>query len=242
LEDINKSDNHLCFLRTSKIDSSFRNGFWRFATERFFYLEDISDSFQNIFHFENDNMIFFNVQDYLKIFENFYKIGLVFDNDERCIPGITYFKNKKYISELANYILTNYFNNDMEYLSNFRYNSKNVKSLPIIPDFYLKELKTLNGKITTNYNQYCNLFSEFNSIFDAAAIGQFLYGYDPRNAKNYDDITAGFINESCLFRANDFIYKIEIDDKNRHVPYAYYQKRKIKINNLHMHCKKFKLL
>ena len=42
---------------------------------------------------------------------------------------------------------------------------------------------------------YNENFQEFNSIFDAAAIGQYLGGVDPRNSPGD---TRGFVNETCV--------------------------------------------
>jgi hypothetical protein len=77
-------------------------------------------------------------------------------------------------------------------------------------------------------------YQEFGSIFDAAAIGQFLGGIDPRNGVS----KPGFINESCLFNPGLMTFVWERDAYGRLVPYAIYGSTKARINNLHIHSKK----
>ena len=80
---------------------------------------------------------------------------------------------------------------------------------------------------------YTNHFYLFNSLFDAAAFGQYLGGEDPRNGHS----APGFINESCIFNPSHFTYTWEEDDQGRLVPYAHYKNEKVRINNLHIHSK-----
>ena len=53
LEDIPIQPEHQTFINNTKLDLSFRNGFWRYTTERFYYLHDYAvynnliDIFQN---------------------------------------------------------------------------------------------------------------------------------------------------------------------------------------------------
>ena len=76
-------------------------------------------------------------------------------------------------------------------------------------------------------------FSSFLSIFDGAAIGQFLGGIDPKNGVS----KPGFINESCLFNPSLIKFTWEVDDCDRRVPYASYGNSISRINNLHIHSK-----
>ena len=62
LESIAISPNRKRFIDTSTLDTIFRNGFWKYTTERLFVLEDFcnSNNISEFFHLENDNMIYFN--------------------------------------------------------------------------------------------------------------------------------------------------------------------------------------
>ena len=238
LEYINISDKHKKFNEVTKLDKNFRNGFWKSATERFFYIEDFvyEYSLTNIFHLENDNLIYFDINDKINIFENNYNIGAVFDNDIRCIPSFMYFKDINYISEMTEFILYKNTNNDMESIAMFKKYNINISNLPILPNFYDKEFKSLNGLFTDDKLQYSNNFNLFNSIFDGACIGQYIGGVDPRNQSGD---TRGFINESCIFNVMNFNFVFE-NDNGIMSPFAIIDNNKIKINNLHIHSKNLK--
>jgi hypothetical protein len=78
-------------------------------------------------------------------------------------------------------------------------------------------------------------FDQFGAIFDAAAIGQYLGGVDPRNAGGAD--TAGFINETCIFDPSGYQYRWRTDSQGRRVPCAIDEGREYRVNNLHIHSK-----
>ena len=56
--------------------------------------------------------------------------------------------------------------------------------------------------VDTIINKYNKNFNEFNSIFDTAAIGQYLGGVDSRNISGD---TRGFVNETCVIKYD--VYK-----------------------------------
>jgi len=237
IENIKKTEKHLFFQNNSQLNTTFRGGFWKFATERFFYIEDLMIQYElkNVFHVESDVLIYFDFNDYLSIFDEKYKIAAVFDNDDRCIPSIMYFKNINYISDLNDFINKNKYLNDMEVISLYKKNSNIIDSLPIIPSSY-KEIKTFNGKTSNNPDKFYNNYELFNSIFDGACIGQFIGGIDPIHA---DGGSSGFINKDSLLIPSNFEYIWEIQN-NKKILFAMYNGEKIKINNLHVHCKNLK--
>ena len=79
----------------------------------------------------------------------------------------------------------------------------------------------------------CNI-DLFKSLFDGAAIGQYLGGEDPRNGPN----GSGFVNESCLFHADRLQYEWQQDSEGRWIPFARYQQQLWQVNNLHIHSKR----
>jgi hypothetical protein len=229
------------FNNTTQLNKDFRGGFWKFATERFFLIESVIEAYklENVFHLENDNLIYFNVDDHLKIFEGSYNIAAVFDNDSRCIPSFMYFKNLNSVSDFTSFILTKNGVNDMELLPQYKNETNKVSNLPILPLNYDLPFKSQTELTTINEKQYFNNIDKFNSIFDGAAIGQYLGGIDPRNQGGD---TVGFINESSLFNVSKFDFEFHTDDKNRRIPFLIYKNQKYKINNLHVHCKNLKKL
>jgi hypothetical protein len=216
LVDCNKlSDNN--FNINSQLDKGFRNGFWHFCSLRLFYVYSYIKQYNltNCIHLENDVLTYVNFDDIKSNFKE-NKVYTTFDCDTRVIPGIIYIPNYKSFEPIIN----NYnFNiNDMENLAKF--NESVILPLPIFP--------------IININKFNKLFVDFNMIFDAAAIGQYLGGVDPRN-KSGD--TRGFVNETCIIKYNT--YKFEwIKINNLFIPHLVIDNNKYRICNLHIHSKK----
>jgi hypothetical protein len=221
LEDIPLKPEHEYFKSNSKLDKSFRNGFWRYTSERFFYLYDYVNykNLENIFHIETDNLIYYDFTKHLPIFQS-KLLWATFDSENRCIPGFLYFKNVTILQKLVIF-LNSENNNDMITLSNFKdRNTTQCGYLPIIT------------KYEDIPNKYYNELKNFNCLFDAACVGQYIGGVDARN-KSGD--TTGFINETCVFKCSNV--KIEWKIKNNlKVPYL----NDVPMINLHLHCKNLK--
>ena len=219
IKKINSEDLNINFDKKSKLNKKFRNGFWNYCSKRLFLVYEYIkiNNIQNVIHIENDVLLYSNL-DYN--FEN--KVYLTMDSNNRCIPSIIYIPNYSLLNNLIkNY---DYNKNDMVNMANYYKNNKNiVETLPIINNSIKK-------------SKYNNNFDVFNSIFDGAAIGQYLGGVDPRNKKGN---TIGFINETCVIKYNKYKFKwIEKDGIN--MPYIIIDNKPILINNLHIHCKNLK--
>ena len=104
-----------------------------------------------------------------------------------------------------------------------------------------KWVDTLPIFIENNKNDVTNMitknFKHYNAIFDAAAIGQYLGGIDPRNQAGD---TIGFVNETCVidYSKYTFIWKNKDDLK---YPYIIVNNKEYPIVNLHIHCKNLKI-
>jgi hypothetical protein len=96
-------------------------------------------------------------------------------------------------------------------------------------------LQSLSGDYAADRYFYSTAFDMFRSIFDAAAIGQYLGGIDPRNTS--DSSTIGFINESAVYDPRKLYLETGIDEKGRKCYYARSQMGLWRINNLHIHSK-----
>ena len=199
-----------------KLNSDFRNGFWNNTSKRFFIIYEYMkiNNIKNIIHIENDVLIYNNMNYY---FEE--KIYITMHSSQKCVPGIIYIPNYNLLTKLINNY--DYTKNDMYNLGKFFNENKDiVKTFPIIDD-------------SIDKNIYNENFKQFNSIFDAAAIGQYLGGIDSRN-KNGD--TIGFINQTCEIKYNKYIFKW-IKKDNYYIPHIQIKNNLIPINNLHIHSK-----
>jgi hypothetical protein len=210
------SDNN--FNINSHLDKNFRNGFWHYCSLRLFYVYSYikQNNLQNCIHLENDVLTYVDFKDIIDNFKE-NKVYATFDCNTRVIPGIIYIPNYKSFQP----IIDNYdFNiNDMENLAKF--NESIILPLPIFP--------VINGNIV----KFNKLFFDFNMIFDAAAIGQYLGGIDPRNQSGD---TRGFVNETCVIKYNKYNFEwIKIN--NLFIPHIIINSNKYKICNLHIHSK-----
>ena len=147
------------------------------------------------------------------------KVYATFDCDFRVIPGIMYIPNHDSFEP----IIKNYnFNiNDMENLG--QYNEDVIIPLPIF--------------INCNDSKITKYFSNFNFIFDAAAMGQYLGGVDPKNTPGD---TRGFVNETCLIKYNNFKFNWIINENGLYQPFININGIFVKIINLHIHSKNLK--
>lgn len=237
------SQSHRQFIASSRLDKRSFGGFWTFTSERFFYLEELVRERQltDVFHLENDVMLYVDLARFIPLFHEKYAhmIGATFDSDARCIPGFMYISNQTPLSEFTKEMAALAYagKNDMEMLQKFkdRYHGVYIAHLPIVMPQYSTDcgLRNTLNQITQQPELFSQNFNEFQSIFDAAAIGQYLGGVSPRNGP----AIIGFINESCLFNPSHFAFEWEKDFEGRWIPYCRYNGVKCPINNLHIHCK-----
>ena len=258
IETLTKTLKHKQFIKKSALQHSQKKGnknpakissnkidknFWFYASERFFYLDDYIKQYNksHVFHIENDVMLYVDLEQILPVFKkNYPGIAAIFDCDDRCIPSLVYLANEKSTSRLMQCFVkyAEQGKNDMQILAILRQttNISTINSLPIIMDSYCKKysLKNALGYTVENPTLYSKNITEFQSIFDAAALGQFLGGIDPRNGKS----VPGFINERCIFNPSHLTFKWIVDHMGRKVPYMIFGDEIYRINNLHIHSKK----
>ena len=240
-DNLKRSSLHKQFLQKTP----YKDGLGLYSSERFFYLDELMSQhkLQNVFHLEADVMLYVDLQKLLPFFKARYPgIAATFDNDDRCIPGFVYVSNRKAMHRWASYFAERAPEGHLDmYLTGLFKNSNSSKVidyLPIVMDTYVAKntLKSTVGHTAKNPSLFCNNIQLFQSIFDAAAIGQYLGGGDIMH-----NAPPGFINETCVFNPSYFIYEWKRDEEGRNIPYAIYGNQKFRINNLHIHCKELHL-
>jgi hypothetical protein len=123
--------------------SEFRGGFWISTTARFYYISALMEMFslQNVFHIENDIMLYESTHDLYKYIceyfkmESISKICMVQDSIKRVVPSILFFPNDKCIDNLTQYITcelntSQKFINDMDILGSY----EDKLQLPFLPE------------------------------------------------------------------------------------------------------------
>jgi len=207
-------------------NNSFRNGFWTLTSTRFFYIYEFMKihNIENVIHLENDVLIYYNCDETIKsCLDNNY-LYIPFDTFSRNIASIIYIpKHELFKKVLDNY---DYTQNDMYNFANIQKKTGVIQNFPI----FIKNNNIIDNE---EYNFVTYNFDKFNYIFDAAAIGQYLGGIDPKNDSRN---TVGFINETCIIKFNNYNFEwIIINEIKR--PFIIINDIKYPIFNLHIHSK-----
>lgn len=200
--------------------------------ERFYILYELmlKKDLKDVWFLELDNLVYDDPNNWLEPLKN-YDMAYMIDNENRCCAGIAYFsgydKMDKLLDHFSSYIKTSNDNyiNEMKALYSFYKECKDIK-VYILPSHWDQD-----GDYSSKYDNY-------NEIFDAHAIGVFLFGLDTIH-------TGGKVKKRCKdpwskidYTQNNF--KWIKDDQERNIPYIQKGGDWIKINNLHIHSKTLK--
>ena len=227
LINVSELNEHYNFYNKTHLNKDFRNGFWTFASLRFFYIYSLMEKYNlsNCVHIENDVLLYYNI-DLLENKLNKNYLYIPFDSYTRNIASIMYIPN----SQIFKNILDNYDvkKNDMENFSNIKCKTNLIQNLPIFSNKYINNEEEAF---------VCENYDVFNIIFDAASMGQYLGGVDPRNIQGD---TTGFVNETCVIKYNkyNFIWETHESVKKPFLEFEHnHMIIKIPIFNLHIHSK-----
>jgi len=226
LVSVESLDDPFGFSRRSTQNREFRNGFWHHASARLFVLHSFMANYrvQNVIHLENDVLIYHNCDEVLaQALCNSKQVYMPFDTFERNIASIVYIPDSFVFGEILSHY--DFAKNDMYNFSEIRKKTSLINTFPI---FVPRDGDNDERKFVTNN---WRAFGDF--IFDAAAIGQFVGGVDPRNI--YGD-TRGFVNETCVIKYNDE-GEIFWRQNKPWIRLRRDERREIPIFNLHIHSK-----
>jgi hypothetical protein len=230
----------------NKVYRDYRNKFVEYASlgdrrmlfmrsiERFFLLNNLMSQkkLDDCLFMELDNLIYDNPCNWKnKLDKN--NIGMMYDNDNRLSTGIMYVKNNTVLKPLLNHYI-DYIKKDNGFLSemkaNFYFYKKNRDYLHFLPIHWKDENKP---KLSwENYDSY-------NSIFDSAAIGIFLFGNDMIHTNG--KLLKGIHNKWSKINYTNYNFIWKKDDKGRNRPYILKDNKYILVNNLHIHSKQLHL-
>lgn len=202
--------------------------------ERFFVLYNlmIQQSLSNVFFLELDNLIY---DDPLKWEAQFKEREMcyMFDNYDRCASGICFIKTQtvllKFTEHCIKYITdtdhTNNFMTEMQALDTFWI--QNPGRIQILPTHWPAD--NIPQYTFGNYHRYQN------TIFDAAAIGIYLAGFDPFHTNG--TIITGLKSNWSAIDYTSYTFEWKLDNNGRNIPYIICGNTYIRINNLHIHSK-----
>lgn len=206
------------YLSTCMLDVQFRNGFWRAASLRFFYIYNYvrTHDLRNVFHIEYDNLIYYDFTKLLPVFQT-RPMSCVLDAPLRCVPSFVYWRDADALFDLVLSLLNAGARgeNDMIALARHAHAYPHkVLRLPIVtPDYAGIDAAYSSG------------LAEFGVLFDGAAVGQYIGGVDPRNTSGD---TRGFINETTVFKCD----RVRVTWRNG-APFL----NDVPLVNLHIHSK-----
>jgi len=215
------------------------NDYWCVTATRLFYLNEYCKKFNinNYFHFENDIMIYENIDliesiiNENKLYKN--KIAITRGTNNKIMTGFMYVDNNDVLSDVLEKFV-DYLNtrqelfkygidmvNEMGLLHIYQTkNPDNMVSLPLLPEMYFNDF-----------------FEKFNSVFDPATYGQFLDGtpFEP----GVSIITDSYVGDYIKKNPNTSIKFIKLNDLR--IPFLSVGEELYKINNLHIHSKRLHL-
>jgi hypothetical protein len=223
LIDSNTLNDRYNYASKTTLNKTFRNGFWYLTSMRFFYIYEFMKQYniEDVIHLENDVLIYYNCDEIINKFDKKY-IYIPFDSYKRNIASIMYIPNATVFKKIIdNYDINK---NDMENFSIIKQRTELIQNLPIFIN---------NNSLTIEQKFVSTNSDKFPFIFDAAAIGQYVGGVDPKNSPGN---TVGFINETCVIKYNNYkiIFKI-VDGLNK--PFIIIHDKEYPIFNLHIHSK-----
>lgn len=227
------------FLRISKniVNShTFREGFWLKTLERFFVIEQFMKfkGLDAILHAELDQL-FFGLEDLEARLKLLLKDGLYLPlrDPENAVASIIYIRNPESLTSLLEYAETSLFHNEMRLISDWgNENPSMIFGLPTLASELISYSELGNIEIVES--------DVLDGVFDAAQLGQWVAGIDPRNVsvrnrhvnKFVDTEVSSILPESML---NDLIFKFQEDNNSLFVEYK--ESSQFRLYNLHIHSK-----
>ena len=235
-----------------------KRGFWRFATERFFFIEEfmIAEGGDRVLHLELDNLIFFDPAEIEERMQALYPgMAAPFWNDTMCIPGVVYVGDRKALADLTAYLARRVTAerdsqlrwyrpkfltrvrmglvlNDMNMLAAFRaeYGSDMLNNLPMVPPDYDIE----NSRVPHDYD-YSYGFGELGMVFDGLTFGPAIDGFDPA----HHTAAAGdaLLRDYSYIDSTAFGYdRLDLRDRTA-TPHLTFRGREVRLASVHNHAK-----
>lgn len=220
-------------------DNTFRDGFFIKSYERLFIIEQamINLNLDYIFHAELDQLLFNTDKLLEKLMRTKSKSLFVpYHNEEFVVPSLLFCNNYDSLSSLINFAKEAFgFSNEMQLLSEWsRSDSSSITWLPTLAtSIKQNDLKDI---VRTKLMPV----SELGGIVDAAQIGQWFAGIDPRNVPIIKKPQIGFheVTQTPLLNLDE-LRKIRFDfvNENSELRISFNYSKWVTLYNLHLHSK-----
>lgn len=203
-------------------NKDFRNGFWTYSIQRFYALSWFHAMYpsERIIHFESDILVLPNFP--WHVFEQLESCSWPKFNDASDAASVFFSPSSQCTQELLDTVREHLVKDntltDMTVLS--KIHSSNPEKYPHLP---------------TSPINLDNRQEKFGGIFDAAPIGMWLTGRDPRNH-------LGFIKRFLDLPEAEFdVARYQLMLRRGNLEFTNNEKRQISVFNLHIHSKRIVL-
>jgi hypothetical protein len=217
---------------------SLRDGLWVKSLERFFVLYQFAaqKGIESIFHAELDQLLF-GIEDLVRNLDSLDEKGIFvpFHSPEAAIASVFYCNH---ISTLEQFLEDagsgGFFRNEMELIASWA--SKNTKSVHALPT--MASVIQPAGQTTPLGVQLVKP-ERISGLVDAAQLGQWIAGIDPRNISPRKIPRTKFVDDPARhLLSHETLENIHfgVDFQEREIT-ATYRNEQIRVYNLHLHSK-----
>lgn len=220
-------------LKNKSRNLAFRNGFWRYSLERLFAIADfhLTRPEKSLLHIESDVLLLNGFP--LGNFSSLEKIAWMTVDAKKDIASLMYFPNaelsQEFSRDLFNFVSSDTSPTDMTALNSLRRNNSHKYTL--LPT-WSHESEELHTNLSAD-GESNSMFG--HGIFDAAGIGMWLTGIDPRNNYGITKYFASHLFEEGAFYVNPSAFMLEVSQNGK----IFYKTENsdLQVFNLHVHSK-----
>jgi hypothetical protein len=228
------------FAETAKnlsLSSDYRNGFWLKTLERFFVLEQFMSfkKIHKIFHAELDQLLFRTDLLVLNI-EKTGKKGVFypFHTKQRAVASVFFCNDQNALRNMLEFARSSSsFENEMELLANWaRENSECAIRLPTLVNFQESPDRQISDQFIASI--------QMDGVVDAAQLGQWIAGIDPRNVPLNERPKTHFVdhpNSEILTEFELSNLTFSFDSRSGILSVSKNEFDEIPLFNLHVHSK-----
>jgi hypothetical protein len=217
-------------------------GYWRYTTERFFYVDELMRQYnlRDLFQIECDVMVYIDFADAIDILrQTGARIASPFLNDYTASVSVVYFADTAAAAGFSEFIAqtTRYANaqsvidSDMYLLAAYKnIGRESVQQLPTMGADVIRRdvIKNGRGEGSARPWEYWNHIHSWQSIFDCDGLATWIERRE-------------WVLERALFNPQWYEVVWHLDDQGRRVPYLHHGSYCYRVNSLHVLCKNLQL-
>lgn len=216
---LEQTEHHQMFRMKYTGDKAFRNGYWQFVIERFFYMEEVMAkySLHATILMEYDVLVYLPFAELVpRLITYTNQLALVRDNETRAHPGFMFVSSTRIMAELNEFIACTQQNSysDMDLLDIYSelYPTR-VNYLPVIS--HRRNMTKFTRKSQDGHHgpMPSPIFLSsghdiLKCLFDSAVVGQWVGGIDTRNTADKGVfITDAYENEGALYSMKEMPFE-----------------------------------